>query len=252
MLYAHNSGKFDSLLLMNEVILETDRFKIDTKECTGCIELNSRYLNITLISDDGYKIHCRDSYALLNGKLYDLCEDFKTEHRKLKELVKHDDMGLYEVLYKFNIEVWNITNIVEYDELKVIPNNIKLCGFQSRKKRININVDGYKRNIYLYNYIDSLKTCIEIKSKYDDEIKKKECQKRKIKFYSIPYTYLIDNKKFDVESIDKAIKLILKTHKNIYVIIIIIVPPVISQGCISGGSSTEVRHRIQASPFCAP
>jgi len=80
--YAHNAGKFDLLLLLNEYIVHTkELWKIDT---TSTICLNGAYINLTIISaDNECEITFRDSLRLLPMGLDKLTKEFDVEHKKL-------------------------------------------------------------------------------------------------------------------------------------------------------------------------
>ena len=82
--YAHNGGKFDLLLLLNEYIVHTKEFwKIDT---TSTICLNGAYINLTLISSDNEcEINFKDSLRLLPMGLDKLTKEFNVPHKKIGE-----------------------------------------------------------------------------------------------------------------------------------------------------------------------
>jgi hypothetical protein len=225
-LYAHNGGKFDMLLMMSEVLLDSDRFEIVTTGM-GCLELNGRWLNVTLKSDDGCKIHFRDSCALLPGSLESLTKDFRVEHQKLPETVnhdqikldnwhtwkelpkylKHDVLGLFECLEKFNNDVWDATTMNRNSRELFCKDVIEvLCGkkfFKVRPKWLVFN--GKKLELDIYN--EDLKIAIEhngeqhyklcMFNKYDkkvlqeqkanDEAKKVLCKENGVKLITIPY-----------------------------------------------------------------
>ncbi len=88
--YAHNAGKFDLILLMNEYILKNnDKWKIIADKT---IVLNGAYLNMELesvgdlqmgdVSCDPPEIRFRDSYRLLPMSLDKLGIDFNVPHKK--------------------------------------------------------------------------------------------------------------------------------------------------------------------------
>tara|TARA_R110002012_G_scaffold44221_2_gene118857 strand:+ start:1339 stop:5274 length:3936 start_codon:yes stop_codon:yes gene_type:complete len=80
--YAHNAGKFDLNLLLNEyIVLTKEIWKIDT---TSTICLNGAYINLTLCSEDNEcEITFRDSLRLLPMGLDKLTKEFDVEHKKL-------------------------------------------------------------------------------------------------------------------------------------------------------------------------
>lgn len=125
-LYAHNGGKFDLPLMMEEAFTSNKNLKIDGKKCT---ELNNSWISFQIRSKKNRKHHIifRDSSKMLPGKLEKLCKDFKVEHQKLTETVnhneinaktwrkhqttigkylEHDTKGLLEVMESFSKSVW--------------------------------------------------------------------------------------------------------------------------------------------------
>ena len=127
-LYAHNGGKFDVMLLLNDYIL-TKTSKWVLEEGT-LIVLNGAYLSFCLTSKEGTPeeietiahnstpldlkkkiskkkqkgfiedepmeclITFRDSYRLLPGGLKKLCEEFDVEHKKISEVVNFDEVNI--------------------------------------------------------------------------------------------------------------------------------------------------------------
>lgn len=124
-LYAHNGGKFDVLLLLNDYILKNTS-KWILEEGT-LIVLNGAYLSFSLSSKEGdiegtasvshgipdhqlktaiknkkakdsdkieALITFRDSMRLLPGSLKKLCDEFDVEHKKLSEVVDFDEVNV--------------------------------------------------------------------------------------------------------------------------------------------------------------
>lgn len=87
--YAHNGGKFDLLLLLNEYIVHSKQlWEIDT---TSTICLNGAYINLTINSKDGNcEITFRDSLRLLPMGLGKLTTEFKVPHKKQGEDLEVD------------------------------------------------------------------------------------------------------------------------------------------------------------------
>lgn len=97
--YAHNGGKFDLLLILNEYILTNkDKWEIDDE---SLIVLNGAYLNLVLNSvgdlqlgkgmkTDAPSIKFRDSYRLLPMGLDKLCKEFNVPHKKIGEDLEVD------------------------------------------------------------------------------------------------------------------------------------------------------------------
>ena len=185
-LYAHNSGKFDILLFMSEVLLTSNLFFID-------LELNGRWLNITLKTSDNCKIHFRDSCALLPGSLDDLSRDFNVKHKKLTETVNHemitldnwmtykelskyleyDVFGLYEVVEQFSKDVWEATNFDMNSKEKFVKEVLEeLSGRSWEKKRPKWLKNEDKKTLELDCYNEELKMAVE----YNGEQHYKPCK----------------------------------------------------------------------------
>lgn len=95
--YAHNGGKFDFMLLMNEYLL-MDKSKWEILQ-DKFIVLNGCYLNVAIASvepdgSDRCVIQFRDSLKLLTGSQAKLCEEFDVEHKKISEVVNHDEVNI--------------------------------------------------------------------------------------------------------------------------------------------------------------
>ena len=123
--YAHNGGKFDANFLINEALRMDD---IIIKK--NNVELNARWLSLTLQHSNKNTITLRDSWCFLQSKLDDATTKFDVPHKKLTGSLNHDDitmnnynsfgniidkylehdcLGLLEVLFKFRNVVWDIT-----------------------------------------------------------------------------------------------------------------------------------------------
>jgi hypothetical protein len=121
-LYAHNGGKFDVMLLLNDYILKrTSKWVLEEGTL---IVLNGAYLSFCLTSKEGDPesintiahnatpaqikknkdkyiegdlssfITFRDSYRLLPAGLKKLCEEFDVEHKKISEVVNFDEVNI--------------------------------------------------------------------------------------------------------------------------------------------------------------
>ena len=88
-LYAHNGGKFDLPLAIENAFMTSDDFMIDGK---GCLELNNSWIGFKLVSktDRKHTLTFRDSCRLLPASLDKLTKELKVEHQKLTETVCHD------------------------------------------------------------------------------------------------------------------------------------------------------------------
>ena len=95
--YAHNGGKFDLLLILNEYILENDTDWTISPEFL--IVLNGAYLNMILVHksstpDNPITITFKDSLKLLPAGLGKLTEEFNVPHKKIGEVVNHDSVNI--------------------------------------------------------------------------------------------------------------------------------------------------------------
>lgn len=123
--YGHNSGKFDSNFLINQALTMDD---IVIKK--NNVELNARWLSLSLQHSNKNTITLRDSWCFLQSKLDDATNQFDVPHKKLTDTLNHDDitlnnyncfgnvidkylehdcLGLLEVLFKFRNVVWTMT-----------------------------------------------------------------------------------------------------------------------------------------------
>ena len=126
-MYAHNSGKYDTIHLIQSYLLDnTDKFKIDPKR--SCCS-NGRWLRLTLKTNDGKSLKFQDSYAIISMPLKKACIEFDVEHQKLDKTVNHDDItlenwhtfeelpkylendckGLYEVIDQYTKDIWEVS-----------------------------------------------------------------------------------------------------------------------------------------------
>lgn len=89
--YAHNGGKFDTMLLFRECMGVIPEFQIVPK---SCIEQNGRYISFQL-TDGNHKIKFLDSLCMFAGQsLDDITNAMKVKHRKLVDVINHDDVTL--------------------------------------------------------------------------------------------------------------------------------------------------------------
>jgi hypothetical protein len=163
--YAHNGGKFDIPLLLKEALIDYEKFTIDTKQI---VELNKSFIGFGLRKGD-FTIKMKDSLRLLPDKLEKLTKEFNVEHKKLVELVKHDQINLNNYMDYYNeislylrndclglLEVLNIFSKSVYDDLKI---NITSCYTGASLSKKN----------YFKNYYDHFKTPIYTLTKDIDE-----------------------------------------------------------------------------------
>ena len=140
-LYAHNGGKFDFSLIMKEALLTHPKWLINTSNKTA-IEQNASWISVvmeTKVDNKKYSITFRDSSKLFPEALAKVTKDFDVTHKKLPETVnhkqiahfmresnfnvdallvkfpqikkylKHDCLGLLEVVDSFSKVVWEVT-----------------------------------------------------------------------------------------------------------------------------------------------
>jgi hypothetical protein len=90
---AHNGGRYDVNLLLKYALINNPLWTINGK---SCIELNKAWIGFSIEDkhDDKHKISFKDSMSLLPMGLEKLCIEFDTPHKKLPELVKHEDITL--------------------------------------------------------------------------------------------------------------------------------------------------------------
>ncbi|MHA1757971.1 MAG: DNA polymerase [Promethearchaeota archaeon] len=111
-IYAHFGGRYDFLFLLEELYNKAQ-----------IIEVNGRIIELKIYLDDKHKkvIKFRDSFSLLPVSLERLTKTFNVEHKKLdnenfdfsnlkidknlREYLKNDVIGLYEVLEKFQDQI---------------------------------------------------------------------------------------------------------------------------------------------------
>lgn len=128
--YAHNGGKYDLPLAIEKAFLESDEFFMQGEKC---IELNNAWIGFSLqhCLQNDYEISFRDSCRMLPMSLEKLCLELDVEHKKLTETIchaditlenyntfpqlktylKHDVLGLLEVMTKFGEEIFNDSGI---------------------------------------------------------------------------------------------------------------------------------------------
>lgn len=95
--YAHNGGKFDLLLILNEYVLEDD--SVWSIPAESLIVLNGAYLQMRLVHRDStpkqpLSITFKDSLKLLPAGLDKLTKEFNVPHKKIGEVVNHDEVNI--------------------------------------------------------------------------------------------------------------------------------------------------------------
>ena len=197
-IYAHNGGKFDNVLLLEKILLSNKFIIINYLESAG------RLLELSVMKKKkGSKtiFTFRDSYNLIPTTLEKACDNFGTEIKKGKidhnkinidncykpetkkythEYLKSDCLGLYEVLNKMN-KVFKS----QYDlDITSVMTNASVA-----------------RKLFLSKYYDILNTPLHKLTKYADRSIREyyfggrnECMEKlgymKGKFYYLDYTSL--------------------------------------------------------------
>jgi hypothetical protein len=199
-IYAHNGGKFDTYLLLKE-ILKSDKFSI-----TSYLDSNGRILNMSIVQKGKKKPKkyvFRDSINLIAGSLDGACKSFKPKTKKLtgdvnhnnininnchtkkiydytKEYLKNDCKSLYEILNMFDDTI----NDAYYFTIKDVMTNASIA-----------------RRVFLDKYYDSVKKPLyTLDRETDRELRKfyfggrNECMHKlgyhKGKFYYVDFTSL--------------------------------------------------------------
>ena len=103
--YAHNSGKFDSVILIN-VLLQ--KFNINK-----FLDSNGRIINISFRNKKKCYISFRDSINFICFSLSNACDAFKTKTKKLNDTVKHNLINVNNS-FKSSIELIEGKTIYEY------------------------------------------------------------------------------------------------------------------------------------------
>lgn len=98
-MYAHNGGKFDNLMILQNCVK-------NGRSIMNPIRSEGRLISFTINLFKGHSVQFRDSICLLNGKLDNLLDDFDTKARKL-------DMD-HSIVNKDNYKTSKIKNM--YDQ----------------------------------------------------------------------------------------------------------------------------------------
>lgn len=139
--YAHNGGKYDFRYIIQEIIKDRSLI-IKPLIIHGSIAKFSVYKKARKIAE------FRDSYFILPSSLKRLTIDFDVEHKKLdfddynnpkvtekmKEYLKHDNIGLYEVLEK-QFEIIRSRNL---SKIPISTASLSLLDYKTNEK------DNYK------------------------------------------------------------------------------------------------------------
>jgi hypothetical protein len=177
-IYFHNFAKFDSLFLIKILNKNFNLNKIIIKD-NSIISLNIKNKNIQL--------NIKDSYLMLNQSLDKLCKSFNVKTKKLTfkydiinkynlkinknqslNYLKNDLISLYEVLIKFNLYVFNKTNlnINNYKTISSLAYNVYLSNYYNLTWDIKY-IEKDIRNSYYGGIVDVYKPYVKNGYYYD-------------------------------------------------------------------------------------
>jgi hypothetical protein len=172
-IYAHNFGKFDGLMMLDEIFFQTHfpQFRLG-----DALEQGGSWIFVEVKHMRGFTIKFRDSVRLLPGSLANLTKEFDVEHKKLVETVDHTDVtsenwhtdaiatpmalyllhdvvGLYEVLRMFQRDAWNDYHIDVTDCMTAasLSKRVFQCHYQNMSRPIydlTWELDGKIREAY--------------------------------------------------------------------------------------------------------
>lgn len=156
-IYAHNGGKFDTFLLLKE-ILKSDLFSI-----TSFLDSNGRILNMTIqqnVKKNSKKYIFRDSINLIAGSLDGACKSFKPKTVKLEGDVNHDKININNChtkkIYKYTSKYLKCDCYSLYEILDEFDKTItKAYGFGVKEVMTNASI---ARRTFLENHYDEVNT----------------------------------------------------------------------------------------------
>ena len=141
-IYAHNGGKFDTVLLLPAILMKEYMF------ITDYLESNGRILTLNITNKKKCRISFRDSINFICMSLDSACDSFKTATKKLTGTVIHDDVNIYNSYINSKIKVHKMS-IVDYTA-KYLKNDC-VCLHEM----INI-FDSVIFNTYKFHVYDTL------------------------------------------------------------------------------------------------
>lgn len=198
-IYAHNGGKFDTYLLIKE-LLKSNLFVI-----TSFLESNGRILNMTIRQnkEKGKEFIFRDSINLIACSLDKACKDFKPKTKKLTGDVNHNKININnchtEEIYEYTRHYLKNDCLSLHEILEIFDNTIKNSyDFGIREVMTNASI---ARRVFLSKYYDfDNKTLYTLDRETDQELRKyyfggrNECMTKlgynKGKFYYVDFTSL--------------------------------------------------------------
>ena len=132
-IYSHNGGKFDILLLLREYLLQDDSlWHISMNNMEKMVYSNGRIIKMVLKSKDGCRLEFRDFFCIIGLPLRRICKDFHVETQKgeldydsinlenynqieirkeVESYIRKDVRGLIEVILKLSKELYTNLNI---------------------------------------------------------------------------------------------------------------------------------------------
>lgn len=115
-LYAHNGGAFDFSVLMNDCLLNHDKWRINTTN-NSAIEQSGSWISAMLETKVGkqkFSITMRDSVRMLPETLDKITKELDVKHKKLPETVNHDDIADFLSTHNFNVDAL----LIQYPQIK--------------------------------------------------------------------------------------------------------------------------------------
>ena len=150
--YGHNAGKFDNRLIFETLLLNSNW----TILANRWVELNGDIVNLGISDMEGNTINFKDSRKLLDGSLKKLADDFKTEYRKLDDLIDHSLITRENCLENEHHDLY-----LKHDlySLLEIMDNFSEQVYKAERLNITACITGASlaKKIYFNNYYDSKK-----------------------------------------------------------------------------------------------
>lgn len=167
-LYAHNGGKFDTYLLLKEVL------KRDDVTIINFLENGGRILELHLIINKK-NVLIRDSFNLIASSLDQACEDFKPKTVKLEGDVDHSKININncstEATYDY-VKQYLQNDCVSLHEILTIFDKILVESYNFGVRE-NITNASIARNFYKTKHYDQEKYPIhKLPDRIDEELRK--------------------------------------------------------------------------------
>lgn len=196
-IYAHNGGKFDTFLLIKEIIKDS-RFVI-----TSFLDQSGRIINLSIFNYDKKKtIIFRDSINLIASSLDSACKSFKPKTVKLEGDVEHSKINIdnccSKEIYKYTKKYLKNDCLSLYEILKIFDKTIESkYNFSIRSTLTNA---GIARRLFLTKHNHEKYPIHRLPDNIDSELRKyyyggrNECMTKlgysKGKFYYVDFTSL--------------------------------------------------------------